>query len=540
MKDMNAGTTTGLFGNLLRDDLIRVRSRRCEIRSVTLPELLALLLANEVESLPAMRPHQRYPLHCFLAQVGAMAILVSGESAMPRDESHWRYLLRGLTPGYEGDEPWTLVVDDWSMPGFFQPPVPKDCLPDYSEGDESIAADKFDMLVTSRNHDVKAARMQKVDAEHWVFSLITNQTFQGGNSGSYRGISRMNGDYGSRPFIGAAPRKNSFGSHLARDIRILVDERDALCANYQLHSTIGGIALVWLEPWDGKASLETKQLDRYYVEVCRRVRLRRHGQAISAFTAKNKLRINQPKGKHQGKDFTLPTGDPWTPVEKDSGKPLTLDGSGFHYRRVVNLLDAEKFSPAPLQLLFDTDDEGGAQIVFAAVVRGQGETQGFHERRIQVPQRLKPLFMRKSASVDMARIARDRVADVATAVSKALRPALFALYQAAPEKLDFKDPKAKAKAEVFITQFERAVDEDFFEHLFEEVAAPLASEAARACRKRWIEIIWQRACDALAAAEAGSPLSGVRRYRARAAAEGVLDGAIVNAFPDFLKRKPAA
>ncbi len=251
-------------------------------------------------------------------------------------------------------------------------------------------------------------------------------------------------------------------------------------------------------------------------------------------------RVNQPKGKHQGKDFTLPTGDPWTPVEKASGKPLTLDRSGFHYRRVVDLLDPEKFSRAPLQLLFDSDDKGGAQIVFAAVVRGQGETQGFHERRIQVPERLKPVFMRKSASVDLARVAQDRVADIAKAVSKALRPALFALYQAAPEKLDFKDPKAKVKAEVFIAQFERAVDEDFFEHLFEEVAAQLGSEAVTTCRKRWIEIVWQRARDALAAAEAGSPLSGVRRYRARAAAEGVLDGAIVNAFPDFFKRKPAA
>ena len=117
-------------------------------------------------------------------------------------------------------------------------------------------------------------------------------------------------------------------------------------------------------------------------------------------------RVNQPKGKHQGKDFTLPTGDPWTPVEKASGKPLTLDRSGFHYRRVVDLLDPEKFSRAPLQLLFDSDDQGGAQIVFAAVVRGQGETQGFHERRIQVPERLKPVFMRKSASVDLAGLPR--------------------------------------------------------------------------------------------------------------------------------------
>jgi CRISPR system Cascade subunit CasA len=252
-------------------------------------------------------------------------------------------------------------------------------------------------------------------------------------------------------------------------------------------------------------------------------------------------RINQPKGKHKSKEFTVPTGDPWTPVEKDSGKPLTLDGSGFHYRRVVNLLRVEKFNLAPLQLLFDTDQKGAAQIVFAAIVRGQGEAQGYHERRVQIPERLKPAFMRKSASIDMARVARERVDDVTMMVWKALRPALFTLYQAAPEKRDPKDPKAEGKAKIFIAQFERAVDEDFFQHLFEEVAEPIGSEAAKACRKCWIEkFLWPRARDALAAAEAGSPLSGVRRYRARAAAKGLLDGAIVNAFPDLLKRKPAA
>jgi CRISPR system Cascade subunit CasA len=544
MKETNAGATTGLFGNLLRDNIICVRTRRGEIRSVALPKLLALLMADEVESLPALRPHQRYPLHCFLAQVAAMAMLADGESALPRDENCWRDLLCGLTSEFKGEEPWTLVVDDWSMPGFLQPPVPKECIVDYSQEDESIfAADEFDLPVTSRNHDVKGARMHDVNPEYWVFSLISNQTFQGGNSGSYRGISRMNGDYGSRPFVGAAPSNEGFGSHLARDIRFLVGERDALCAKSQLHATSGGIALLWLEPWDGKSSIETKQLNPYYAEVCRRVRLRRHGQTILAQTATNKLRINQPKGKHQGKDFTLPTGDPWTPVHKESGKPLTLDGTGFDYRRVVDLLDGEKFKPAPLQLLFDTEEKGGAQIVCAAVVRGQGETQGFHERRIQVPERLKPVFMRKSASDDMARIARDRVADVATTISKALRPALFALYQA-PKEINLKDPersinrqdpKSKAKAKIFIAQFERAVDEDFFERLFEEVAEPVGSEAATACRKRWIErYIWQRARDALAAAEAGSPLSGVRRYRARAAAEHLLNGAIVNAFLDLV------
>lgn len=527
--------------NLLTEEVVTIRS--CgRIGRKALPAVLAALVCDDVDALPALRPHQRYPLHCFLAQVGAMAMLVGGETEPPLDEGRWCDLLRGLTPEFPGDEPWTLVVDNLSKPAFMQSPVSEQSWEPLKETE--VTPDALDMLVTAKNHDLKAARLDAAQPEHWLFALITLQTWEGFLGRGNYGISRMNGGFASRPFIGAAPLAGGWGAHLERDVLRLVDHRSEIIENSPLHAAEGGLRLLWLEPWDGTTSYDPRQLDPYYVEICRRVRLRKEGGRIVARRGSSSAaRISQPKGKHQGKNFTLPTGDPWTPVEMDSGKPLTLDGSGFHYRRIVNLLDPEKFAPAPLQLLFD-DDKGGAEVIFAAVVRGQGETQGYHERRIHVPERLKPVFMRKTGMgdgpVDLKRVARERVDNVAKVASKALRPALFALYQAAPEKLDFQDPKAKSKAQIFLAQFDRAVDEDFFERLFEEVAEPIGSDAAKACRKNWIEdCLWQRARDVLAAAEAGSPLSGVRRYRARAAAKGLLDGAIVNAFPDLLKRKPA-
>lgn len=544
MEQTVSATPAGVFHNLLTDQIIGIQTLDRQIRQATLPELLALLMADEVESLTGLRPHQRYPLHCFLSQVGAMAMLAGGESKPPREPDLWAELLGGLTPQFPGDEPWMLVVNDLSKPAFMQPPVPEDGWAALKETE--VTPDALDMLVTAKNHDLKAARLDAAASEHWLFSLITLQTWEGFLGRGNYGISRMNGGFASRPFIGAAPASGGWGAELRRDILRLVDHRSEIIKDDTLHAASSGLCLLWLEPWDGTTSYDAQQLDPYYVEICRRVRLRKVGGRIVAHRGSSSAaRINQPKGKYQGKDFTLPTGDPWTPVETDSGKPLTLDGSGFHYRRVVNLLDPEKFRPAPLQTLFDADSDGGAQIVFAAVVRGQGETQGYHERRIHVPERLKPVFMRQTGSGDrsavLARVARGRTEDVATIASKALRPALFALYQAAPEKLDFQDPKAKAKAQTFLDQFDRAVDEDFFERLFEEVAEPVGSDAAKACRKAWIEdCLRARAREALAAAEAGSPLSGVRRYRARAAAQGLLDGAITNAFPDLLKRTPAA
>lgn len=98
--------------NLLADDLFTLPSGAAK----TLPGLFALLMADEVDALPALRPHQKQAVHCFLAQTGAMAMLAAGESDPPRQPQRWAELLRDLTPGFLNDEPWCLIVDDLSKP----------------------------------------------------------------------------------------------------------------------------------------------------------------------------------------------------------------------------------------------------------------------------------------------------------------------------------------------------------------------------------------------------------------------------------------
>jgi hypothetical protein len=63
------------------------------------------------------------------------------------------------------------------------------------------------------------------------------------------------------------------------------------------------------------------------------------------------------------------------------------------------------------------------------------------------------------------------------------------------------------------------------------------SYGARRQRRNWINFLEERAKVALAAAEAGSPLSHVRRYRARAAAERMLVGALRRHFKDISTRR---
>lgn len=66
--------------NLLTQPLIRAH------RQLTLPGLLAALARDEVDSFPALRPHQGPSWHMFLAQLAALALRRSGKTEIFEDE----------------------------------------------------------------------------------------------------------------------------------------------------------------------------------------------------------------------------------------------------------------------------------------------------------------------------------------------------------------------------------------------------------------------------------------------------------------------
>ena len=116
----------------------------------------------------------------------------------------WAKLIRGLTPDFPGDEPWQLVVDDITKPAFMQPPARStERASDYKN--TVSTPDELDMLVTSKNHDLKSAVADQASVDDWIFALITLQTMEGfAGAGNY-GISRMNGGMSSRPAFSLAP-----------------------------------------------------------------------------------------------------------------------------------------------------------------------------------------------------------------------------------------------------------------------------------------------------------------------------------------------
>ena len=137
--------------NLLEDRLIRTDSGE-----LTLPETLAELCADTIRAFPGLRHHQAPVWHAFLVQLAALALEAAGSAELPGDAAGWRWALRCLTPDWPEDEPWRLVTSA-DRPAFFQPPVPGGDLAPFKRRVD--APDALDVLVTSKNHDVKAERI---------------------------------------------------------------------------------------------------------------------------------------------------------------------------------------------------------------------------------------------------------------------------------------------------------------------------------------------------------------------------------------------
>ena len=191
--------------NLLSSPIISINGGQ----RLSLPALFTAMTRGEVLSFPALRPHQRPAWHMFLVQLGALAAWKSGAGELPDNEDDWARLLRALTPDYGGDEPWRLLVNDIRKPAFMQPPLPKgeELSSDAWANPDKIrrTPDGVDMLVTSKNHDVKKAVAKDAQLEDWVFALISLQTCEGVMGMGNKGIARMNGGYGSRPMLCFAP-----------------------------------------------------------------------------------------------------------------------------------------------------------------------------------------------------------------------------------------------------------------------------------------------------------------------------------------------
>ena len=380
--------------------------------------------------------------------------------------------------------------------------------------------DDLDILLTAKNHDLKQTTATEAAPEDWLFALIDLQTMGGYlGAGNYQ-IARMNGGYSSRPCLGLAPADGGPGAHLCFDMRRMLSEREAVLERYPDYFRRNpGVALVWLEPWDGTDSLDLRDLDPYFIEICRRVRLTTNDGSIAARTAAS--RCSRIYAKMAGGDL----GDFWTPVRATDGKALSLSSVGFRYDRLAELVLGKETYRRPPAMQVTAEQGARWRLVARGVAAGQGKTEGYHERTDIAFSTVTVRALSRSDQRDaLAKVAGEQIEEVQQVIS-ALR---FGIAVAAGGGRDGSEltKSHRSHAGPYARRLDAEADANFFPALEERYAASTGGDAAAeaACRVAFARTLIRAAERLLNEAIESVPCPAIHRPRARARAASAFWG----------------
>ena len=505
--------------DLLIDRIVPVESGGART-ALTLPELFCQLGRDAVDGFPGLAAHQTQAWYQFLAQLGALALLRGRLDEPPEDPNICQGLLAELTPDC-ADTAWSLIGEKPTSPAFLQPPTAM--IEKFSLVAET--PDELDVLVTAKNHDRKCAQAIEGEPHLWLYALVTLQTTQGFSGRGNPGIARMNGGFSSRVLVDRRPNPR-WGPRVLRAMRMLLIYRKKLLRRVSddLYRSDGGLALTWLQAWDTDAPLSMAELDPFFIEVCRRVRLIATAASRTAALVRP---ANTPRVDAKALKGNL--GDPWVPINlgKDDASSLTVSSNGFDYRLAQRILfDTELKKPLALKELPEENHHDDSEIHMAVLVRGQGKTEGLHERIIPLPGSVSAYLSFDTDEDDdqgspLAELSKEMV-KLAGEARKVLRQSAL-IYLQGPEHPNFQKPDATP----VVARYDRLIDEQFFDRLF---AAP-EIDLEKALRD-WQRFLRDEAVKlARAVWDKTSPPS-TRREKARAASEAVLFGGLRKRLPD--------
>jgi len=512
--------------NLLIDPLLRVETTR-SLKHLTLPALLAELGKNEVRHLVGIQRYQADSFHVFLCYLAGAVLARAGEPSPVQDELFWRQGLLELA-GNSGYGAWELVVDDSSKPAFMQPPMPDR---GHKPTAMMITPDELDLLPTAKNHDLKRKRADVAHIDTWIYALVSLQTMSGYYGKGNQGISRMNGGFGNRPIVELI-RDRAPGQRWIDAVTRLLQHRE-----HVLGEPFGydpeGLVLVWAVPWDGNTPLALNQLDPFYVEVCRRIRLRgTKGVEYAEFYPSTQPRI-------AARELNGVVGDPWLPVDikglesdrKGTVKVLTFPTAGITAEHMRQLVFEDGLRLHALQKPQPTWS-GDMSLSVSVLVRGQGTTNGFYEWELRIPERkVVSMFGAQPQRDELKKLSTEAMEFTAVMQNRVLKPAALAYILGGPERLDLDDAFASSAWTRLSRRFQSLWSMDYFEWLF---SVPDSFDRQEELR-RWVSILRDHALTVLTELEAEMPLRSGRRYRARTNARNRFWGAFYNQF-QFMRR----
>lgn len=513
--------------NLLTDPVFRVQTTG-GLMTMSLPGLLASLGKDEVEHLPGIQRHQEDPFHVFLCCLAGAILAREGDTDTTQEEAYWRDTLRMLA-GPAGDDAWTLVVDDPALPAFMQSPVPGG-----KAGKSTSMAwtpDELDVLQTAKNHDVKASRAHHAHPDEWVYALVSLQTMSGFLGQGNYGIARMNSGFGNRPIVELI-RSTRPGARWRDAVTRLLEHREQVLSE-PFGFSDQGLVLVWLEPWDGTTSLKLSQLDPFFIEICRRVRLLWVDGSIVAQRFGTKTR------RIAAENLRGVVGDAWLPVDQRNGdttrpsdvRALTVSARGLTPDLLRGLIFGDDFSHSRLHKPMPHWD-GRVWLHASVLVRGQGTTDGFHSRLIPIPREVQSrLFHAQPHRDPLASLSKDAISYAGRMQRSVLRPAIFSFLAGGPETIQFDREAAQGWWTRYALRFEALWSRDYFPWLW-GVPESFDEEAVLT---RWSETLRNHALTVLGEAEEALPQRHGRRYRARIRADREFRRALLREFPQLRK-----
>lgn len=507
--------------NLLKDPLIRTdyEDDGHERRSLA-GVLHDLARDRKIQGFRALQPHQWHAWYVFMVQLAAMASLERGGEA-PRTEEGWQEALRHLSGTPADDSPWCLVVPELHRPAFLQPPVPEGTLKDFKGPFDQPDSRDLDLLVTATDHDLKVERQTNAEADHWLFALVAYQTLSG-YSGKYNyGVIRMNGGTATRPVVGLAPARG-WSDMFQRDLAVLIDHQALLARQKGLMGP--GHRLLWLLPWDGTTSVPWADCSPYCIEVARRVRLLASNSGLRAWLrATEKPRLSPKSDTLKGN-----VGDPWIPV-KSEGQAANIGSDGWHYKLVRQILLGDGYHWAPAQTP-RPDDPDPLWFYAAALARGQGKTEGFHERWVRIPRKAKRWLSDNDRRRSLAEVAAERVKRAGEA-RKTLHRALIVLLDSASTHPDFRDTSDRR----WLARYDAEVDSLFFDRLWDDADLDRDEQ-----RRLWDKTLRELAEDRVwGQVQDEVPVADARRERARVRAWMVLRRGLRKALPKAFEEDTA-
>jgi CRISPR system Cascade subunit CasA len=498
--------------NLLSEDLLRVETKS-GIENMSIPKLLEALGRDEVESYPGIQRHQEEAFHVFLCYLAGAVLARKRTDQIIQEKDFWSAGIREIS-GDDPDAAWSLIVDDPMRPAFMQSSVPsRKIFEKYKPG--ARTPDDLDVLQTAKNHDVKMTRISDPDPEDWIYALISLQTMCGFLGQGNYGIARMNGGFGNRVVVELLA-SNRYGRRWLDAVTRLLEYRARLLQD-PWHYKDSGTILIWTTPWDLKTSLPLADLDPFFIESARAVRLVEDNDEIIVLAAATKA------PRLAAKDQKGNLGDPWSPLDKKKDSALTLSASGFTAELLRNLIFQEGYELLRMQKPMDNWKGKRLELACSVLVRGQGTTDGFHSVSVYMPARAHAtIFGGGIRRERLSGLSKQAIDHAGAMQNKVLKPALYCFLESAPEKLNFDKREISSWWQSCRSHFNKRWGQEYFPWLWR------ANEESDdgAAIAMWIEMLGDIAWQVFQESMNRYPAKHSCQYKARANAISLFWGLI--------------